>query len=457
MGIGKVFRIGKAVFDGYRLSKNVCKSSKYIEKLQNKRLSKAVATAYYETDFYREKYDSHGVKPRDIQGIEDLSKLPIVTKQELMDNFETAIPKSLNRERAIAIGTSGSTGQPLQVYKDQMWLAHCFGFAFLMRRIHKMGLPRVGFIFDVGSSGSIEQHIQDNSVWYAKYFAPRTLILPVDLDIVEIMEKLEEAKVQYLCTYTGIARELATLRKNGMGKNLKIKKVGLTGEILDDYTRQHIESAFECTCYTSYASTEAGPIALECENKNMHVYSDTCIVEVTDEQGNAMPKGEDGRIVLTCPVMGLSTPVIRYNGCSDAGRILPGKCNCGVNTPIMGPIQGRLTDSIHLPNGKIYHAFSMTIPMEKILRDHSRDRIRQYQIVQGKVDEITISLLRNKAKTEPDDSLSDIMKIIKKKYQEQLGSEVHLTLNEVEEIPKGNNMAMPTPLVLSKIDKNNKM
>ncbi len=451
MSAGQLFRTGKAVIKGLKFSRNACKNTTIINELQNRRLKQVVTKAYEETDFYREKYDQHGVSPSDIQTVEDLSKLPLITKQDFVENFESLSFKSLDRDKALLMGTSGSTGRPLQVHKDQMWLAHFYGFGFHMRRFHKMGIPKVGFIIDVGSAESIEAQIANQSLWFSDYFAPHTVILHVELEMTEIMERLEKAKVNYICTYTGVMRELAHLRNNGMGKKLKLKKVGLTGEILDDYTRNYIEEAFDCPCYSAYVSTEAGPIALECTNKKMHVYSDTCIVEVVDQDGRLVSHGEDGNIVMTCPIEGDSTPIIRYVGCADVGQLLDEKCTCGMNTPIMGPIQGRQTDSIRLPSGKVYHAFSMTIPMEKIQREHGRDRIRQYQIVQHEIDSIEISIVRNKEKTHPDDALSDIIEVIEDKYRERLGNGMRVNAKEVVELPKTSNLGMPTPLVVSKI------
>ena len=451
MSQGQFLGTGKAIVKGLRFSRNVCKDSAYVNELQNRRLREIVTKAYEETDFYRKKYDQAGITPDAIQTVEDLPKLPLINKADLIENFDSITPESLDRKRALSMGTSGSTGRPLQVYKDQKWMAHVYGFGFHMRRFHKMGIPRVGFVIDVGSEESLEAQIVNQSKWFTKYFAPNTVILHVEHDMAEIMERLEKANVHYICTYTGVMRELAHLRNNGLGKKLKLKKIGLTGEILDDYTRQYIEEAFGCPCYSAYLSTKAGPIAIECINKKMHVYSDSCIVEVVNEDGQPASRGSDGSLVLTCPIEGNSTPIIRYIGCADVGQILKEECTCGMNTPIIGPIKGRTTDSIRLPSGKVYHAFSMTIPMEKIQRKHGRDRIRQYQIVQHDIDSISISIVRNKDKTNPGDTLSDIKKVIEDNYQEQLGEGMHLTVNEVLELPKTSNLGMPTPLVVSKI------
>ncbi|MDY6935446.1 MAG: hypothetical protein SVZ03_14620 [Spirochaetota bacterium] len=452
MEINQLLGIGKAALKSYRYSRRAWKSPESLKRLQDNALQRAVSIAYHHTDFYLEKYNKYGIHPSEIKTIEDLPKLPIITKQELIDYFNAAVPRSLNKNKAFLMGTSGSTGQPLQVYKDYTWLAHSLGFGLRMLKLHRMGLPKAAFIFDINSMSSIENKTKN----FYKYFTKRAMLIPVELDVVEIMERLEKANVHYIATYTGVMRELATLRKNGMGKKLKLKKVGLTGELLDEYTREYIEDAFDCYCYSSYISTEGGTIAIECENKKMHINSDYVMVEVVDQNGTPLPAGEDGSILLTCYDGGYGTPIIRYSGCSDVGQLLPDKCDCGLNTPIMGPIKGRSVDSIHLPDGRVYHAFSMTIPMEKIQREYSNERIRQYQIVQHELNKITISLIRNEEKNKEGDSLSDLMEIIQRAYQDQLGSEMDLKVQEVQELTKIENVGMPTPLVLSQIGKKEK-
>jgi hypothetical protein len=89
--------------------------------------------------------------------------------------------------------------------------------------------------------------------------------------------------------------------------------------------------------------------------------------------------------------------------------------------------------------------------MGKIQREHGRDRIRQYQIVQHEIDSIEISIVRNKEKTHPDDALSDIIEVIEDKYRERLGNGMRVNAKEVIELPKTSNLGMPTPLVVSKI------
>ncbi len=439
----------QSFINGIPISRRAWKNPESLRDFQNKAIHEAVSTAYNHTDFYYEKYKKHGVHPDEIRTIDDLLKLPIITKNDLINNFESAIPRTLKKNRSFFMGTSGTTGQPIKLYKDHQWLACSLGWAFRMQKHHKLGFPKVAFIQDISSSTSIESNMQT----YMNFSSFNTLFIPVEEDIVLMMKKLEESNINYIVTYPGVMRELATLRNNGMGTNINLIKVGLSGELLDEYTREYIEDAFDCKCFNSYISTEGGPIAMECVNKKMHINNDFVTVEIVDENGEILPPGNDGHILLTCHDGGYGTPIIRYNGCSDVGQILAEKCGCGMNTPIMGPIKGRVIDSIHLPDGRIYHAFAVTDIRWARQRDVAKGRICQYQIVQHEIDKITVSIVRNNEEEENNDSLEDIKIAIIQTFLEQFGPEVKITVIEVDEIPKSDNIGIPTPLVISKLNK----
>ena len=446
MNFNKILAYGNAARKGLPISRSAWKSPTDIRRMQNEAIHKAVSIAYYHTEFYRKKYDAAGVHPDDIRSLEDLPKLPITTKQELIDNFDAAIPAPMNRDLSFLMGTSGTTGQAIQIYKDQIWLAHAFGFTLRMRRLHDMGIPKAAFIYDANAENNIETQMEI----FLKYFSRHALQISVETEVGEIMTMLENSKVNYIATYPSMMRELARLRRDGRGQNLRIKKVGVSGELLDDFSRRYIEEAFDCECYNAYISTEGGPVALECPHKKMHLNSDFVNVEIVDQQGRPRPVGEDGLILVTCYDTGYGTPIIRYNGCADIGQISDETCSCGQNTPIMGPIKGRSVESIRLPDGRVYHAFSMTIPMEKIQLEFGKGRLRTYQIWQSDPATVSISLIRNEAKTAPDDDLADLLTVVREKYGKQLGSDITLTVKEVkyEDLQKVDNIGMPTPLVL---------
>ncbi len=440
MNLAKIRGLSGAVRDSVRLYKHLFGDQNAYAEMRDANLRRAVYKAYYETDFYRRKYDAHGVRPEEIRGVADLHKLPIVTKQELIDNFESAIPTSLERSNAYLMGTSGSTGKPIQVYKDYGFLTHFLAALFQGIRQHKLGFPKTAIIIDNLSDDNIESTIEN----HLKIVRSRFRMMTVEQDIRNMIHKVEVFNPDYILSYTGIVRELANLKLKGLGASIQPKKIAVTGEMLDNYTRELIEKAFGCPCYSIYASTEGSFIGWECEEQNMHVKADSVTIEVVDEKGQLLPAGQNGHILMTCHDGGNGTPIIRYSGCSDLSCIQAEPCRCGLHTPTLGPIQGRVVDSVHLPDGRIYHAFTMTIPMEKLMRRHFDGRIARYQIVQHELDEITISMVRN-----GEEAIDDLLALTRHEYSQMFGEQVNLEVIEVKSLPRTDNAGIPTPLVMS--------
>ncbi len=448
MNLKKACGIVNAFSDGFMQHGHIFKDSRKYAAFRDKRLRRTVMTAYYETDFYRRKYDEHGVKPEEISTIADLHKLPIVTKEELIDNFEDAIPRSLDRENAYLMGTSGSTGRPIQIYKDYNFISQFVSSSLQGIRMHRLGIPKVCFIMDNLSADNFESTLETYMKIGMGYFK----VMTVQQDLLDMIKELQRFNPDYIMTYTGILREIATVVKNTPGIKFRLKKVCVGGEMLDAYTRQHIEEAFGCPCYNFYAATEGGFIAWECEHKKMHIKAEDITLEIVDAEGHVVPPGQDGHILMTCHDGGRGTPIIRYSGCSDISHLESKPCSCGVNTQILGQIHGRVVDSIHLPDGRIYHAFYMTIPMEKLQREHFNDHIAQYQIVQHDLEHISISLVRNK-EVAGDKPLNQTIDMIAAEYQKLLGEQVKLIVQEVNTLPRTDNAGTPIPLVQSMIGK----
>jgi phenylacetate-CoA ligase len=107
----------------------------------------------------------------------------------------------------------------------------------------------------------------------------------------------------------------------------------------------------------------------------MHVCAENVIVEVVNHEGEAMPVGEAGEIVVT-HLDAYAMPLIRYRT-GDAGRLKPGRCACGRGLPLMDVVQGRSTDFLRLPDGTVKHALSIIYPLRE-MRGVRRFRVTQH-------------------------------------------------------------------------------
>ncbi|MEA3457105.1 MAG: hypothetical protein U9R21_00320, partial [Candidatus Thermoplasmatota archaeon] len=278
------------------------------------------------------------------------------------------------------------------------------------------------------------------------------LNIDVDLPMVDIINKLDSFRPDVIMAYPGIFQHLAFLKRKGYGKNIKPKFFWTGGAMLDEYTKNYVEDAFGCRLLNIYPSVEAGAnIAFECLDGNWHIHSDFFNVEAINDNGELVPAGERGHVVLT-RLWGGGTPIIRYTGMDDWVRLSSHKeCSCGLATPIIeGGVEGRMRANIVLPNGKIFPpgAFCFITP---VLHKLKTFKVKQYQIVQKKIDEIDILLVIDDNLRNVGASVDTIAKNIKEAYLKKVGLGVVINVKEVTEIKKAKNASKPPPIVVSHV------
>ena len=267
-----------------------------------------------------------------------------------------------------------------------------------------------------------------------------------------MIQKLDDFKPDLIMSYPAIFQHLAFLKKKGFGKNVKPKLLQVGGAILDEYTRSYVENAFNCRLLNIYLSVESqASIAFECNEGHWHIHSDFYHVEAIDKQGTPVAPGERGHLVIT-RLFGRGTPIIRYTGMDDWVRILPNtECHCGLHTSIIqGGVEGRMRANIVLPDGKVFPPGAFCF-IEPVLNKHKTFKIRQYQIVQQKINEIDILLVIDEDLRTKGPRLKTIIQDIKTIYQNKTGPNVTITVKEVPEIKHPKDARKPPPIVVSHV------
>jgi len=350
---------------------------------------------------YRKKYKGIDL---DKISLDNIEKLPILTKEDLRKNFPHGIvPNGFNIKKAHLVSTSGSTGQPTSIYTDFYSIIKALmGF---VRELKEYGISwrkdKITVIADLTPGSAEEAYLNRTAIPTLKpLFSLKNMqFLHVGEDVEKMIEKIDEFKPKFIGGYPGVLRALAVLKRKGYGKNIQPEVMASSGAVLDEYTKKYIEEAFETKIYDVYGSTEAGPVAFECKKGNYHLHYDMVHVEVLDENFEPVEYGKAGQIVVT-KLYGNATPIIRYNGLNDFIIPLAKKCNCGINTPLIGKIAGRKADSIILPNGKIIPPLSLTGIPAKVMEKYNSFIVKQFQIVQQSYDELEIYLVMEKGKEE---------------------------------------------------------
>jgi len=331
-------------------------SRKEMEKIQLDRLKETVKRVYEKVEPYRKKMDEAGIKPCDVQSLDDLKRLPFVTKQDLRDNYPFGL-FAVDKDELVRIhASSGTTGKPTVVgyTKGDMdvWTecvsriacaggadSHdiaqiCFGYGMFTGALGlHYGLENIGATIVPSSTGNSEKQIM-----YMKDFGTTLLV----------------ATPSYALRLAEVAREIGVDPKTDL--NVKIGLVG--SELLTDAMREEMHKYWgdDMLITSNYGMSELmGPgVSGECEYADgMHINEDYFIPEIINpETGEVLPEGEWGELVITC-IKKEALPLIRYRT-KDITRLHYEKCRCGRTTCRMENLSGRSDDMLKIRGVNVF-------------------------------------------------------------------------------------------------------
>ncbi len=351
------------------------------------------------------------------------------------------------------LNTSGSTGKPVQFYTDFATLSMAAGSFLRELRVYGLDWRRARSahignftpgkadeVFQRGFSERIRIVNTQKNMLMANTFEP----------MKELLGKLDVFRPDALILYPVTFQHLAHLKKRGFGEHVRPKVLMCGGYVLDEYTRRYVEDAFGCRMVNVYGAAESGAdIAFECLEGTWHVNHDLFQVEVMDEHQRLVPEGVTGHLVMT-RLFGSGTPFIRYTGIDDWVAVQgETSCACGLRTPTLKHgVAGRASTYVVLPDGRVFPAASFAI-LNYALRDLKTFKVKQYQIVQEKVDEVDVRLVIDEELRNVGPSVEVILQKVREAYEAKVGPGVHVTVHEVAEIPS--EKGKPAPLVISKV------
>ena len=388
-------------------------SRKEIEDYQNRHLREIVRYAYSNVPFYRKLYrniDISGIKSTD-----DLQRLPIVTKEMILKNSDV---HSVSKERYIISHTSGTTGTPLEirVSPEQYYLTRAIWYG---ARFEWSGYDGGWIARFVGDSP-----VKDCSerILYRKARPTKRLIFPsycISFQSIPLMlEAMKKYEVRYIRAYPSTAYLLARYLEHTDTEYI-LKALFYSSEPMYPYQREVIERRFGVRPSGVYGQAENAVSALECENGRYHLISIDGITEIL--RGNErVSDGEKGLMTVTA-LHNRAMPLIRYM-LGDYTGFSENDCACGRELPVIYPIETKMEDFIVTPDGKAISPSVLTFPLK-----HARG-IEESQIVQRKMDEVIIRIVRGDSYTE--DGERELLSAMK----EILGPEMSVRIQYVREI-----------------------
>ena len=429
-----------------------------LRKFQNKSLRSVVKYAY-NVPLYNKVFKNNKIHPRDIKGIDDINKLPLINKEDLRRNYpDNIVPKNFNRENGFLLSTSGSTGKPVFVFNDYFAsIKSLIGFA---RELKSFGCywhkTKAVLIMDI-LPGSVEHAtFTQSALPFLKKF--------VSLDNIKfyhvgeqtdvLLKELNEFQPEFLGSDPNMLRKLAYLKLNGKADNVNPRVLSSGGAMLDQYARKYIENIFEVNLYDTYATTEGGPIGFECmESREYHINSDYVFLEYLDKDNEPVDYGKTGRLVVT-RLFGGGTPIVRYTGIEDYVIPVERKDCCGITSDMIKYIEGRSIELIITPRGKMIAPLAITAIPAAVMDKYKTYKIKQFQIIQHKIDDVEILVVIDEKLRKIGPPVTELINELKNRFQEEIGDDVKLTMTEVKEIDKGvRSRSNIEQVVVSKINK----
>lgn len=349
-----------------------------IQKWQEEHLQDFIKHAYEHTVYYRQLFDNLSISPDDIKTIQDLKKLPVITKDIIREHFNDLVADDLSSFRYRRCATGGTTGSPMPYLCDE----NVWGYVTAAKIYYwrKAGY-RYGDKFAALGSASILNRKPPVARRIYDIIRREIAMNSMGLDdnlCRKYLDKMKKSGIHILYGYASSIFILAKYAKDNHYE-LPLTAVFTTSENLTEHYRMTIEEAFGCKVMDCYGARDAGITAYE--DTPGHYYIGY----------NALTEIEGGTILST-NILNYCFPLIRY----DFGDVGEFADDGNYNGQVLSSISGRKSDVIRLDNGRIITSPGFTVLMTKF-------DICEFQIKQTSNKSICLTLHAKNGKLSEED------------------------------------------------------
>jgi len=370
-------------------------TSAEIETFQVEKLKELMAYVGQNSAYYRRVFKNFKIRSSDITSLEDLAKLPVTTKEDLQqynDDF-FCVPKSKIID---FVTTSGTLGEPVTVGltdQDLDRLAYNEAISFACAGVKEEDILQL--------TTTIDRRFMAGLAYFLGVRKLGAGIIRVGAGIPELQwDSILKFKPTYLIVVPSF---LLKLIQYAEAHHININTSGIKGAICigeslrnQDFSlnvlAEKIKSKWDIELYSTYASTEMSTAFTECsEQKGGHQHPELIIVEILDENNQAVAKGEAGELVIT--TLGVEAmPLLRFKT-GDIVAAHTSNCSCGRNTLRLGPVLGRKKQMIKYKGTTLYPP-----AMNNLLADFQEVKSHIIEIYHNEIgtDEILIKIFAPK-------------------------------------------------------------
>lgn len=308
-----------------------------LREYQQKKLLDIIQYAYSHCRYYQTSFKKAGVLPGDIKSIDDLPKLPILTKKDVRENHD-----ALFSDRKGMLGhkeyTSGTTGTPLMVFRD-MYSIH-FENAAISRTYQWAGYRKKDRIAYIRG--------QDFNIDYYDMFHGILFINASTLStrLEEAVQLLNKYHIDYIYSLSSTAEMLANHIMENKKDIIQLKGIVTSSELLSPFVREKVRQAFRCNIYDYYGNTERVSMISNCSEGEYHLMLDYGAEYLKPVDQNRFE-------IISTNLFNYAMPFINY-ATGDIIEMDGRPSLCGMHYPVVKSIIGRDSNYVLLNGLKIY-------------------------------------------------------------------------------------------------------
>ncbi|MDP2896299.1 MAG: hypothetical protein Q8Q12_07040 [bacterium] len=394
-----------------------------LEELQLARLRKLVKHASETVPYYREVFARSGITAQDIRTLDDVKRLPILSKEDIVDRPLSAFLSSSGGRPFAVRKTSGTTGHPVTVLVDRDAYAWSIAARYRCEQWHGIRIgDRQARLWGraLDQKGRRLESLRDLTL------GRRTINASNMMDASSLRRQVQgllACSPDYVYAYPSLVLALSEhLKEDSLPRNaLHVKAVICTAEKLHGFQKRFLAEVFDCPIVDEYGCSEIDILAFDCERGQKHIVAENVLLEVV--KGNDLGAGE----VVVTDLNNRLMPLIRYK-LGDIGVIAPNPCECGRGLPVLSSICGRTSDQVIMtPDGKRVHSVIFDYFLERLAG--MGIGIRQFKAVQERLDRITLYLV---VPNEDDRRKTDLL--VARDLAPSLGHRVRLETKHVPRI-----------------------
>lgn len=333
----------------YQLNQTQWWTENQLKTQQFKQLHSLLMHAQKTVPYYRETLKDFDATVNPFSLASHWDTIPVLTRNELQAKTEQLISQSTPAEHGKSgwFTTSGSTGQPVRVQKNDLtqlyWLAIALRDHLWHRRDMRKTLAAIRYVekdFAIAPAG--QQFPDWGSCTGELYENGPSHLLNLNTPIKEQISWLKRVNPDYLITYPSNLNELIQhYKQEKLSKPPALTQIQTIGETLDDATRVLCHDVLQLPVVDTYSTLEIGYIALQCpEHDHYHIQSEVTLVEILNEANAPCSAGETGRVVVT-PLHNFTMPLLRYEVGDYA--VVGESCPCGRGLPVITKLLRRVS------------------------------------------------------------------------------------------------------------------